>query len=116
MAYILFAMAYTLAAAPLPKIFLYASIVLFGLKPSSIPTIMSAAVGDYMGPAKAVRALGFITLFFGAGQIAGPAMAGFLADVTGSFSAGFWLCAGLTSLAAILSFFLKPPAAETFLK
>jgi MFS family permease len=116
MAYMLFAMAYTLAAAPLPKLFLYASIVLFGLIVWSIPTIMSAAVGDYMGPAKAVRALGFITLFFGAGQIAGPAMAGFLADVTGSFSAGFWLCAGLTGLAAILSFFLKPPAAEPFLK
>jgi len=114
MAYGLFAFAYTLAAAPLPKLFLYASIVMFGLIVWSIPTIMSAAVGDYMGPAQAVRALGFITLFFGAGQIAGPAVAGFLADVTGSFSAGFWLCAGLTGLAAILSFFLKPPAAESF--
>ncbi|RLB87926.1 MAG: MFS transporter, partial [Deltaproteobacteria bacterium] len=116
MAYILFAIAYTLAAAPLPKLFLYASIIMFGLIVWSIPTIMSAAVGDYMGPAQAVRALGFITLFFGAGQIAGPAMAGFLADVTGSFSAGFWLCAALTGLAAILSFFLKPPAVEKFLK
>ncbi len=115
-AYLLFVLAYTLAAAPLPELFLYASIILFGLIVWSIPTIMSAAVGDYMGPAQAVRALGFITLFFGAGQIAGPAMAGFLADVTGSFSAGFWLCAGLTGLAAILSFFLKPSAAETFLK
>ena len=115
-AYGLFTLAYTLAAAPLPKLFLYASIIMFGLTVWSIPTIMSAAVGDYMGPAQAVKALGFITLFFGAGQVVGPAMAGFLADVTGSFSAGFWLCAGLTGLAAILSFFLKPPVAETFLK
>jgi MFS family permease len=113
MAYSLFALAYTLAAAPLPAVFLYASIFLFGIIVWSIPTIMSAAVGDYMGPAQAVRALGFITLFFGAGQIAGPAMAGFLADITGSFSAGFWFCAGLTGLAAILSFFLKPPASQT---
>jgi MFS family permease len=112
MAYGLFTLAYTLAAAPLPNLFLYGSIIIFGLIVWSIPTIMSAAVGDYMGPAQAVRALGFITLFFGAGQIAGPAVAGFLADVTGSFSAGFWLCAGLTCLATILSFFLKPPAAE----
>lgn len=113
-AYGLFALAYTLAAAPLPKLFLYASIIMFGLTVWSIPTIMSAAVGDYVGPAQAVKALGFITLFFGAGQIVGPAMAGFLADVTGSFSTGFWFCAGLTGLAAILSSFLKPPAAENF--
>jgi len=116
MAYGLFTLAYILAAAPLPNLFLYASIIIFGLIVWSIPTIMSASVGDYMGPAQAVKALGFITLFFGAGQIAGPAMAGFLADVTGSFSAGFWLCAGLTGLATILSFFLKPPAAENSLK
>jgi len=112
MAYILFTLAYTLAAANLPNLFLYASIIIFGLIVWSIPTIMSAAVGDYMGPAQAVKALGFITLFFGAGQIAGPAIAGFLADITGSFSAGFWLCAGLTALAAFLSFFLKSPAAQ----
>ena len=112
MAYGLFTLAYTLAAAPLPELFLYASIVLFGLIVWSIPTIMSAAVGDYMGPSQAVKALGFITLFFGAGQIAGPAMAGFLADLTGSFSAGFWLCACLTALAVGVSFFLKPPSAE----
>ncbi|MCP4718227.1 MAG: YbfB/YjiJ family MFS transporter [Desulfobacteraceae bacterium] len=56
--------------------------------------------------------MGFITLFFGAGQIAGPAIAGFLADITGSFGAGFWLCAGLTALAVLLSFFLKSPAAQ----
>jgi MFS family permease len=112
MAYGLFTLAYTLAAAPLPKVFLYASIVLFGLIVWSIPTIMSAAVGDYMGPSQAVKALGFITLFFGAGQIAGPAMAGFLADLTGSFSVGFWLCACLTALAVGLSFFLKPSSAQ----
>ncbi len=113
MAYVLFTLVYTLAAAPWPNLFLYGSIILFGLIVWSIPTIMSAAVGDYMGPAQAAKALGFITLFFGAGQIVGPAIAGSLADVTGSFSVGFWLCAGLTALATLLSFFLKPPAAET---
>ena len=113
MAYMLFTLVYTLASAPLPNLFLYGSIIVFGLIVWSIPTIMSAAVGDYMGPAQAVKALGFITLFFGAGQIAGPAIAGSLADVTGSFSVGFWLCAGLTALATLFSFFLKPPAAQT---
>ncbi len=71
---------------------------------------MSAAVGDYMGPALAVRAFGFITLFFGAGQIAGPALAGVLADAFGSFSPAFFLCAFLTACGAGLTFFLRPPS------
>jgi MFS family permease len=52
--YTLFTVAYALVAANLPNIFLYASIGIFGLAVWSIPTIMSAAVGDYMGPARAV--------------------------------------------------------------
>ena len=80
----------------------------------SIPTIMSAAVGDYTGPARAVKAFGFITLFFGAGQITGPAVAGFLADMTGTFSMAFWLCALLTAGAVALTYFLKPPPKSKF--
>ena len=59
---------------------------------------------------------GVAILFFGADLITGPAPAGLLADVTGSFSAVFWFCAGLTALAAVLSLFLKSPAAESPLK
>lgn len=89
--------------------FLYGSIGLFGIAVWSIPTIMSAAVGDYMGPEQAVRAFGFITLFFGAGQIVGPAVAGWLAERTGDFNAPFLLCAALTACAAVLSALLKKP-------
>lgn len=109
MVYGLFTLSYALVAANLPNLFLYASIGIFGLAVWSIPTIMSAAVGDYSGPAQAVKAFGFITLFFGAGQITGPAVAGFLADVTGSFSMAFWLSAMLTAGAVVLTYFLKPP-------
>lgn len=108
--YGLFTLSYALAAANLPDAFLYASIAIFGLSVWSIPTIMSAAVGDYAGPAKAVKALGFITLFFGAGQITGPAVAGVLADTTGSFSLAFWMCSVLTLIAIITTFFLRSPA------
>jgi MFS family permease len=108
--YGLFTIAYGLVAANLPNSFLYASIGIFGLSVWSIPTIMSAAVGDYVGPAKAVTALGFITLFFGAGQITGPALAGFLADTTGTFSMAFWLCALLTGIAVVVTYFLKVPS------
>jgi MFS family permease len=110
--YTLFTIAYALVAANLPDPFLYASIGIFGVAVWSIPTIMSAAVGDYMGPAQAVKAFGFITLFFGAGQITGPAVAGFLADITGTFSMAFWLCAILTAGAVVLTYFLREPAAE----
>ena len=108
--YMLFTVAYALVAADLPDPFLYASITIYGLCVWSIPTIMSAAVGDYMGPVQAVKAFGFITLFFGTGQITGPAVAGFLADKTGSFSMAFWLCALLTASAVVMTYFLRPPS------
>ncbi|WP_300460109.1 MFS transporter [Desulfobacula sp.] len=108
--YTLFTISYVLVAADLPNLFLYASIGIFGLAVWSIPTIMSAAVGDYAGPVRAVKAFGFITLFFGAGQITGPVVAGFLADVTGTFSMAFWLCGILTGSAVVLTYFLKPPS------
>lgn len=110
--YTLFTISYALVAANLPDPFLYASIAIFGLAVWSIPTIMSAAVGDYMGPVQAVKAFGFITLFFGAGQITGPAVAGFLADATGTFHIAFWLCAVLTALAVVLTYFLRQPPVE----
>ena len=47
---------------------------------------------------------------FGAGQITGPAVAGFLADRTGTFSLPFWLCAVLTALAVALTYCLRPPS------
>jgi MFS family permease len=71
---------------------------------------MSAAVGDYTGPVRAVKAFGFITLFFGAGQITGPVVAGFMADITGTFSMAFWWCGILTAGAVVLTYFLKPPS------
>ena len=108
--YTLFTVSYILVAAALPNQFLYASIGIFGLAVWSIPTIMSAAVGDYTGPVRAVKAFGFITLFFGAGQITGPAVAGFTADITGTFSIAFWLCALLTASAVVLTYFLRPPS------
>lgn len=108
--YTLFTISYVLVAADLPNPFLYASIGIFGLAVWSIPTIMSAAVGDYTGPVRAVKAFGFITLFFGAGQITGPAVAGYLADMTGTFSMAFWLCSLLTASAVLLTYFLRPPS------
>jgi MFS family permease len=107
--YALFTVSFLLAGADLSNTWLFASIAVFGLCMWSIPTIMYAAVGDYMGPSRAVAAIGHITLVCGVGQVLGPALAGIIAEQTGSFYVVFRLCAVLSMMAAFLSFFLRPP-------
>ncbi len=102
-------LAYLLVASGLPGIFLYLSIFCYGLVAWSIPAIMAAAVGDYAGPENAARALGFITLIFGLGQISGPAIAGVLAQHSGGFSSSFYMAAALAGAAILLSAVLKAP-------
>lgn len=90
----------------------YLSAILFGLTAWSIPTIMAATAGDFVGPRLAPAGLGFITLFFGIGQALGPALGGYLADASGSFTLPF-LVAGVISLVGmVLSWYLKKPAAD----
>ena len=103
--------AYLLAAAPLPDVFLYVSLVVYGLVAWAVPGIMAAAVGDQVGPERAAGALGLITLCFGVGQIAGPALAGKLADLAGSFAPGFTLAAILTAAAVALTAMLDQTTA-----
>ena len=62
-----------------------------------------------MGPVHAVAAFGTITFVFGMGQIAGPALAGLLAEITGSFASSYLMAAGMAGLALALSLTLKPP-------
>lgn len=83
------------------------SAILFGLTAWSIPAIMAAACGDLLGPRLAPAALGFITLFFGIGQAAGPSVAGFLADTSGSFSSSFLLAGVVAVFGAAGSLLLK---------
>lgn len=107
------ATAYGLAALPLPEPFLYASIVLFGVTVWAVPSIMAAAVGDYLGPDQAAGAFGTITVFFALGQITGPAAAGRLADSLGGFSAGFTLAAAAAGLGVLSAALLPNPRKNT---
>ncbi|MGC1454054.1 MAG: MFS transporter [Nitrospirota bacterium] len=102
-------LAYLLVAANLPPLFLYLSIGFYGIVAWSIPSIMVAAVSEYVGVDKALAAFGLITFIFGLGQIAGPAIAGVLAERTGSFSSSFYMAAVLAGAAILLTFFLKKP-------
>jgi len=102
---------YLLIASGLSGVFLYLSIGLFGIAAWSIPSIMAAAVGDYAGPEKMASAFGFVTFIFGIGQIAGPAVAGMLAESQGSFAYSFLMAAVFAGFAIALSLFLKKPKA-----
>jgi sugar phosphate permease len=112
LAYLVLALSYMIYALIKVDLGFYLSAILFGLTAWSIPTIMAAAAGDFVGPRLAPAGLGFITLFFGIGQALGPALGGYLADTSGSFTLPF-LVAGVISLAGmVLSIYLKKPTAE----
>ena len=83
------------------------SSVLFGLSAWSIPAIMAATCGDLLGPRLAPAGLGFITLFFGIGQAAGPSVAGIIADASHSLSPALLLASGVALFGAIGSLFLR---------
>lgn len=102
--------AYLMVGIALPTWFLYLSVFLFGLSAWSIPGIVGAAAGDYLGPSQAVHALGILTVFFGVGQAVGPAVSGVLADRTGTFESSFLLAAALSAAGGVLSLLLKPPS------
>lgn len=99
--------AYLIVASRLTDIFLYISIGLFGIVAWSIPSIMAATISDYVKPEKAASAFGFITFIFGIGQIIGPAVAGILAELSGSFSSSFYMAAAFAGIAILLSASLK---------
>ena len=99
--------AYLLVALSLPVKFLYLSIGCYGIVAWSIPSIMTALVGYYVGPQKTARVFGFITFIFALGQIAGPAIAGYLAEKYGSFSSSFLMASLFAGLAVFLSSRLK---------
>ncbi|ADC65194.1 major facilitator superfamily MFS_1 [Ferroglobus placidus DSM 10642] len=77
-AFILFGLSTNLPMAVLATILAGASML-------AIPPLVQAYCGDLAGKSSASAAIGFVTLFFGVGQMIGPSVAGFLADVTGSF-------------------------------
>ncbi len=110
LAYLTLATAYTLFALVKSPFGFYLSAVVFGFTAWSIPTIMAAAAGDYVGPKLAPAGLGFVTLFFGIGQALGPAVGGYLADVTRSFQIPFLLAAGVSLAGMVFSLYLKKPS------
>ena len=110
LAYLTLAAAYTIFALVRTPFGFYLSSVIFGLTAWSIPTIMAAAAGDYVGPKLAPAGLGFITLFLGIGLVLGPAVGGYLADATQSFLVPFLLASGVSLAGTVSSLYLRKPS------
>ena len=106
-AYLVLGVAYGIFALSSSRFGYYVSAILFGFTAWSIPTIMAAAAGDLVGPRLAPAGLGFITLFFGIGQALGPALGGYLADASQTFTIPFFTAAGISFTGAAFSFFIK---------
>lgn len=93
----------------------YFSVILFGLTLGGIPTIVAAAAGDQTGPRLASTAMGFVTFFFGIGQVLGPTIGGFLADSSGSFRIAYAVAGFFSLLGSAGSLLLKKPASKNTL-
>jgi MFS family permease len=111
LAYFVLGLSYIVYALIKTEFGFYLSAVMFGLTAWSIPTIMAAAAGDFVGPRLASAGLGFITLFFGIGQALGPALGGYLADISRSFTVPFLVAGGISFAGMVASLFLKKPQA-----
>jgi predicted MFS family arabinose efflux permease len=78
-----------------------ASAVLFGLTAWGVPAIMAVVSADLFGPLLAPATYGFLTVFHGFGQAAGPYLAGKLADSTPTFTPSYLMAAGVAFLGGI---------------
>ena len=112
LAYLVLGLSYIIFALIKVKFGFYLSAVMFGLTAWSIPTIMAAAAGDFFGPRLAPAGLGFITLFFGIGQALGPALGGYIADLSHSFTIPFLMAGCISFVGMIASLYLKKPEFE----
>ncbi|MDP3050875.1 MAG: YbfB/YjiJ family MFS transporter, partial [Eubacteriales bacterium] len=92
---------------------LYVSAILFGFSAFSIPGIVAATCGDYVGPNLAPAALGMVTLFFAVGQASAPSVAGYLADATDSMTVSFLLAAAVAVLGSTGSLTLRQGVVPT---
>ena len=96
------AVAYGLVATQLGSWAMYSSLLLFGLSAWSLPPIIAAAVGDYLGAERAAGGFAAVTIMFAIGQVLGPAGAGVLAGITGDFGISYGIAVGLNTLAMLL--------------
>lgn len=76
-------------------------IILFSVTLWAVPTIMVAAVGDFIDSRQVSVAMGFITLFFGVGQFISPIVNGYLLDISDTYFSAFIVSSSICLLGAM---------------
>ena len=91
---------------------LYCAASLFGFS-YGVTAIFPALIGDFFGRIEVGAIVGFITALAGAPAAFGPLLAGYIYDVSHSYTAAFELSAALNIAALLLLFLLKQPQRAT---
>ena len=105
--YLIHTVAFAMFGLATTPLFFTLAALMFGMSAFSVPAIMAATCGDLFGQKLAAAALGFVTLLFGIGQVAGPALAGMIADSSGSFTNAYLLASGVALAGAFGSLTLR---------
>ena len=77
--------------------------IVFGGSFMAGPSAVTLMVRRLTAPHLATAAIGAMTVAFAVGQAAGPILAGYVSDLTGTVSAGLWTAPLLLVLAAVLA-------------
>ena len=104
--------AYLLAGIKAGTAGLVLSLILYGSAVFAIPAIMAAAVGEYLGLHRASSAFATVTIFFGLGQVIGPAGAGIIAKAAGAFTTPYLISGVLTAFATVFALLLPRPSQD----
>lgn len=81
---------------------LLAEIIVYGLTLWGVPTIMNAAVADFVSLRYVPVAMGFVTIFFAIGQIISPVITGLIIDMTKEYLGAFYMSSAICFIGAAI--------------
>jgi MFS transporter, OFA family, oxalate/formate antiporter len=73
---------------------------------------MPAFNADYFGPANVGKIYGLMITAWGFGGVLGPILISRIIDTTDSYTAAFYIIAGILLVSSVLPFIIRPPKAE----
>ncbi len=91
------------------RVALLVTVCLFGFFNAAIWPLYAAAAADFFPHGATGSVLGFWTIFYGIALILAPALAGYIADVTGTFIYSFVIASAAGGLAAFFLSGIKRP-------